>query len=311
MSEDNDPQGNQAEIAERLDQRADEPAGEEAGEAPQAPAEDSQEVMPASDTQEQEQSEDDSELAEALQGSKNPERTKSYIQKLQDENKALKQEQPPQPVEDTPKGIFDEIRDGQSETPQVVEPVAPDASQYQNLTQNQTDNITQQFVTVDDNGEKTVDVEGLVNALTSENKRASTEALDKVEQYEQDRQSREANINHPQLDPKSAKFDRTFYDAVRDRALSNRHLGRQETLTESATAVQQYYKGSNIAMERKDAVADYKETQATRNQARPLLSGKSRDRQSSQATQDELRAATMSPKAHESDAAIGERLSRL
>ena len=318
MSEDNDLQGNEAEIAARLAPEVVEPAGEEAGDAPQAPAEDSQEVVPASDTPEQEQQGEDQDLAEALEGSKNPERTKSYIQKLQEENKALKGAQPAQPAEDTPKGsIFDEIRDGQKEVPPVAapaveeKPAEPDASQYQNLTQNQTDNITKQFVTVDADGEKTVDVEGLVNALTEQNQRSSSEALDRVEQYEQDRQSREANKTHPELDPKSAKFDRTFYDAVRDRALGNRHTNRQETLTETAAAVSQYYKGGNSAQAGKDAVEDYKAQQDTRNQAQPLLSGKSRDRQQSQATQEELRAATMSPKAHVADAAIGERLSRL
>lgn len=329
MSVDNPTQGTDADIASRLEGLSDE--APETVETPQSQDE-SEEVMPASEPDEAEQGveeaqteEEDIQLPEGVN-----DRTKQAFEKLTESNKALKAQldakanDPAQQYIDTPEGtsVFDSIygkRGEQAPMPQGYEQVT-NANNYQNLNQGQVNNVASQYIHEDPNtGDRTVDVEGLVNALQLENQKvvqqAESRAHQIIERYEESRQVTEAHQKHPYLDPQNKEnFDSVFYDQVRLRALDNLARGGKKSLNQLAEEVLTVYTPKtgqpNVPKERQDAVAKFKQAQEIKKQARPINRGRGADRQSSAATYEALRQRSQSANRTESDQAIIERLSR-
>lgn len=232
---------------------------------------------------------------EALSGSKNPERTKAYIEKLKSDLAAEKAKNTKTP-EDYGNSVFDSFRP-QVATPAIpVMPDIPDAGRFNNLNQNQVNNIANQFVAPDG----TVDIDGLNNALNLANRRAMEAERraklteDKVTRFEETQQVRDAHGKFPQLDPKSPDFDPKFYDLTRDRLLRNMYEGREQSLLEAAESIADTYQRKdkvNVAEVEAKAVEKYKQSQTNRNQG-PIESGRGEPREQSQGDLAELRKRT-------------------
>lgn len=228
------------------------------------------EATPTSKTEETDIS---SEEREALDNAKNPERTKAYIEKLKKD------------LEDARRGInrpeeesvFDSFRSGRSQTQ------SPDLT---HLDQAQVESITDQFI--DDQGN--VDIAGLNKDLLT--------------RFEETRQVQEANIAHPELDPKSDSFDPRFYELVKDRLLRNLYDNKQVALIDVANEIKSLYGGYREQV-KKEVAEEVKQSQEARNQG-PLEFGKGESRSS------EGDIAELSRKTRAGDArALDERLRRI
>lgn len=240
---------------------------------------------------------------EALDNSKNPERTREYIERLQAENKRLKEEK----RKAYGQSVFDDLRGGQEPTPaqnqypsnvpQYVPPIQlphPSAQQYVGLNQPQIDNIVQQFVDPQGN----VDINGLNNALRTANQRAiiaeqqaisasrmAQTANQNIIRYEEDQQVREAHAAVPDIDPLSKDFDPELFELVKDRIFRNMQTGKQERLVDIARSLkklrarEERVETKEVQKAQDEAVEKYKEAQKQRNQG-PIEMGKGQDRQS-------------------------------
>lgn len=252
----------------------------------------------------------------ALENSKNPERTKEYIDKLKRELQEARTPKAPV-VED--KENYGESAFAPFQAP-VQEPVVPSFNGSVNapyLNPQQVQNIRNQFVDAQGN----VDINGLNQALNQANMSAY-EARQKVQtleqklaRFEENAQVKEAHAQYPEIDPlNKEKFDKKLYGLVRDRLLYNMYRGTKETLLEVARDIVGVKQSAPVAQvpDNKEvgakAVEDYKRAQAARNQG-PFESGRGESRQED-ATIDELRKASRG-KGQSADAAIGERLKRL
>ena len=263
---------------------------EEVVETPHEPMpspEESQDEVSAS--QEESQPPVVDEEAEALANSKNPERTKAYIEKLKAQ---LREKETPAPAPDTTNygtSVFDSLR------PPVQEaPVAPLPQQYGVLNQNQVENIAQNYI--DEAGN--VDVNGLNQALKNANyqaQQAIAEARATREQiirFEENQQTKEAHREFPELDPLNKdKFDPTFFKLVKgmitEDLVSNNGL-QKTSLVQAAKEVSKYYTPLN------KKVQETPEQVQAREKARvqgPIESGKGADRRAPQSYED-LRART-------------------
>lgn len=221
----------------------------------------------------------------ALENSKNPERTKSYIEKLKAELAEAKAVATAKHVDTTEYGtsVFDTLRPSQE---------ASQPQNYEYLNQNQIDSITQQFI--DQDG--TVDVNGLNKALADSNNRAqqadmrAQRAEERIARFEETQQVREAHAVHPWLDPKNPEFDANKFNLVRDRILRVQYLeGKPITLLDAANDVLKATGGAspvNLDKVKNEAVAQYKEQQASRNQG-PIEAGRGETRQPTQTLQEQ------------------------
>lgn len=271
-----------------------------------------QEVAP------QEKQEDQEEV-EALQGSKNPERTKAYIEKLKNELKEARQKptlSEPQ-VESQPEtqdtSVFDTIRQA-TQQPETQNPNPFIQGQNSFLNPLQVENLKQQYVDQEGN----VDIDGFNQAIrqaedygrlayfeTQKIAEQSRNTADRMAKYEENQQTREAHEVFPQLDPTNKKtFDKVFFNAVAEKLMLKNHVLKQGiSYKQAAQEVAQIYKPKTVdtAKVEAEAVARYKETQQARNQG-PMESGNGSPRRSSSI--DELRERTR----HGDDDALSERL---
>lgn len=270
MQNDNNVQGQQEETPKADVQQPSPTPSEEQIVEPQAPVAEGEPVL------------DEEQVA--LENSKNPERTKSYIEKLKrDLAEAKAQVEQPNYGE----SIFDSFRPAQ---PQAV----PQANSFTHLNQQQVDQVTQQFVDQEGN----VDVNALNKALVEANRRAANaeqrvaQQEDRITRFEENQQTREAHTVYPELDPKSAKFDKAFFELVRDRILRERfYEGKNTTLLQAAESVKTAYRAPvNEAQVKEKAVEDFKQTQQAKNQG-PFESGRGETR-NTVAGIDELRERT-------------------
>jgi hypothetical protein len=257
--------------------------------------------------------------AEALQNSKNPERTKAYIEKLKSEIEELRSSKKPDPA--LGESVFDALHpERQVEEELLRQGINPDQQlpqpQMQSqptpyLNPSQVQNIQRQFV--DENGN--VDIEGLNRALYQANQQAfmATQRLQTVEQklarIEESTQVRDAHAQFPEIDPQSPKFNRQAFELVRDRIFRNKVMGVNATLTQVAKDIVPMFQTKPVDTKAvsQEAVENYKRTQEARNQG-PFESGRGEDRQD--VSIDDLRKMSRG-RGISADKAIGERLKRL
>jgi len=229
---------------------------------------------------------------EALDNSKNPERTRQYIEKLKQENEDLKSK-----VQDNPFNFFNPNQEAQK---------------YENLNPQQVQKIAQDDNFVNEDGE--VDVDRLNKALRDANKSnyVLEQRLARVEQQAQARdearQIRETYEAYPTLNPKSDKFDPDFYKLVRDRMISQQVEGGVPDFLGAANELNGIYNpNKSEAKIKEETVKEIRESQKARNQG-PIEKGKGQKRQST--PQDELKERTRAgddlAAAERIDAIIGE-----
>ncbi len=214
------------------------------------------------------------------------ERTRQQFEKLKKHNQELAAklaEKEAQPVE----SVFDSFN------PKIPEAQKPKAKDYDYLNQQQVGNIANQFVDQDGN----VDINGLNNALYQANLQArqaveeAKRAREEIARWEENRQTKEAYSKYPQLDPlKKDKFDRKFYELVRDRMISNFTKGVNKTFREVADDISQIYHPVDKEKVEEQAVSDYKKKQEARRQG-PIEEGKGQP-PTDKATLEELRRDT-------------------
>lgn len=228
---------------------------------PPFPEDVSQESQDQEPVQQQEEAETPQETPEeptedqALENSKNPQRTKEYIDKLKQERDEARQFQ---------SGAW---QNGPLTMPQVELPQFTPQN-FGNLTQNQINETAKQLF--DDNGY--VDKEVLVDVLNQANAeaRAAREEANKArleiqrqrqmdEQGRMEREKLRVHRKYPQLDPDSTKFKPEYWAAVRDRMVSQLATkGRQDF----AQAARELYGVYNKDVNKKDKeVAKTKENQ--------------------------------------------------
>ena len=256
------------------------------------------EPMPSSEQAPTEEINTLDEEALALESSKNPERTKAYIEKLKAELAEAKSKSAPEPSSEAyGDSVFDTFRPQQG--PQPVQPIV-NASNFGALNQAQVDSVTQQFVNEDGD----VDINGLNRALAEANRRAQeaerrAQANDeRLTRFEETQQVREAHAVHPALDPSNKQgFDPVFFDLVRDRLLRNMYEGKNQSLLQVANQITSIYKPSStvdVAKVTEQAKQEgFKEAQkvAESRKQGPIETGKGESR-NSQADFEELRQGT-------------------
>lgn len=298
---DNQPQGQTPE-----DQQVDQ-------EAVQAPSEPTPEVTPASKEPESEHATDEESIA--LENSKNPERTKQYIEKLKAERDELRKAKD---QENYGNSVFDSFR-APPTSPEVQHVTNP--AQYQGLNQGQVDSITSRFIDHDGS----VDVQGLERFLKDSNERAlraeqiALSNQQQITRYEEDRQVKETHAVYPELSPfdeggnKNSAFDPNFYDLVRDRMVRNYAEGKNLSFLQTANQIRKVYQPAtpvNVEKEREQAVENFKTSQTQQRDQAPLESGKGAQR--SGPDHDDLRRMMRDRNGRNpnADRALAERLKR-
>lgn len=272
---------------------------------PQAADEQQPEPMPSSDQTPPEESpltpdQGSDELTLPAEAS---DRTKREFEKLKqrlaEKEARLKELETPPQSDLTTYGtsVFDSFRPQETPQPSV------DASQFGSLNQQQVQQIATQFV---DPTTGDVDINGLNQALANADaraaqaERAAREAQERIIRFEENLQAKEAHAEFPELDPLNKggringdkPFDPDFWQAVRDRTVTRNYLeGRNLSLVEIAREVSRTYHRPTVdeAKVKEQAVADYKQTQALRNQG-PIEPGRGETRQPF--TETELRERT-------------------
>lgn len=239
------------------------------------------------------------EEAEALENSKNPERTRAYLEKLKAENAELKAQQSRQPDTQYGSSVYDSLR------PQAHQQV--DMSQYPGISTPQAETIATNFV----DSEGNVDINGLNRALTEahqvamqarEDARRSREELTR---FEETQEVREAHTVHPEIDPMNkASFDPHLYELVRDRLVRNMWEGKKQSLASVANELKAQYR-PNVDSRKieAEAVESYKKAQTARSQG-PMAQGVQKR---SETTLEELRDRTRKG----DNSALAERLKAL
>lgn len=278
----------------------------------QKPAEVSQ-VVPEEPAKEPEEKPVDEE-AEALANSKNPERTKGYIEKLKkqlrEKEEALAKAKPEQPDPEVGTSVFDIFH-----PTQPAQPAPQQVVQTPYLNQTQVQAVQQQFVSPDG----TVDIDRLNRALFEANQRAQMaerrvmENNERIARFEETQQVRDAHAVYPELDPLNKdKFSKPFFKAVRDRMAVEWAYGRKPTLLQVATQIAQEREELAPKVNREEveeqAVTKYKATQQARNQG-PFEAGRG-DAKGAAESYEELRARTRK-RGPSGEAALTERLKRL
>lgn len=243
-----------------------------------APAEENQ---PAPAPSAEQTNTEPSEEAQALESSKNPERTKAYIDKLKAERDELRSRVTPPGHYGT--SVFDQ--------PKQEVPVAP---QGQPDFMQQVLN-TQQFVDAEGN----VDVVGLNQAIQQSNDRAllaqqeAAQARDAWVKFEQTQQAKEAHAAHPQLDPtKKETFDPRFFELVKDRMIRNHYERKSQSLLDVANEIASVYTPPQALAKAKEETAQQLAKATVKRQQGPIEPGHGQTRETVSDYQD-LRNRTM------------------
>ena len=237
--------------------------------------ESAEEVQQPEPTPSSDQTPIEDEEALALENSKNPERTASYIAKLKEqvaqaEVKAKATVAPQEPETPIP-SIYDSFYP-QKETPSYVDPALT-----QNLSQDQINTTVDKFV--DENGN--VDIAGLNRAL-AQSQQLAQQAVAEARQaradyvrFEQTQQTQRAYQEHPEMNPLNKDtFDPELYNLVRDRVMrENVWEGKNKPLTNIIAEVKRTYQRPNTKELEQKAVEQYKQTQQARVQG-PLSQGR-------------------------------------
>lgn len=251
---------------------------------------------------------------EALANSKNPERTKAYIDKLKDQLKTATTKVPEPQVQEQSESPFDIFNP--KETPLGPIPEMPLQQHFNvpNLNPLQVQNIKNQFVREDGS----VDIDGLNNALSRANydasqSRAAVTALQKqMERSEQRLEEREAYQSHPEIDPANkGAYNKQLFNLVTDRLVKNMFLGKKESLSQVTNQIKSeigYQPKVDTQKVEAQAVEKYKETQRARVQG-PFEAGRGQERMDT-ATIEDLRKMSRR-KGPQAEAAISQRLKAL
>lgn len=207
---------------------------------------------------------------EALANSKNPERTREYIERLKRERDEAIAKSTPQPDYGT--SIFDQFR------PQEPAVQPQQVAQFSHLNQHQVADIAQNFVEADG----TIDINRLNQALTQANEAAkraeaqAREAQERLARFEENQQAKEAHEAVPEIDPlNKEKFDPELFELVRDRMLRNMYEGRRQSLKEAALDIKRKFRPAvdEKVIEEK-AVKTYKQSQVKKVQQGPIEQGR-------------------------------------
>lgn len=148
---------------------------------------------------------------------------------------------------------------------------APSLDDYSHLSQQQAENIAQDFIDPEGN----VDIQGLNNALRNANARAeqaerrANQVAQSVQQAEQQRQLEEAYKEADWLDPSADNFDERRYNLVRDRLTRYYTNGQQPRLVNVVREVLADLGETSKAttQDKKQAVKEYKDKQQAKAQA--------------------------------------------
>lgn len=222
------------------------------------------------------------------------ERTRAQFEKLKARLKEA-EAKASTPKEELPAGssVFDVIHPEAQQPPVVTPPV--NLTQFPGLNPLQVQNITQQFVDAEGN----VDINGLNRALYDANQRTiqasqRVQSLEeKLSRFEETQQVKEAHSEFPQLDPTNReKFDKNFYELVRDRLVRNMWEGTKKSLAEVARELSHAVGSAPVNRNQVEAqaVEQYKAAQQARIQG-PIEQGKGEVRQADE-TYETLRART-------------------
>lgn len=261
---------------------------------PEAETKTQPEPMPSSETT---KAEDEAQTTQEPQAQDNeaslPEaasqRTRDEFEKLKKNNRELKERLTSIEAQ-YGNSVYDTVDRVQTPVQQVVPPVyqppipPPD---YSYLNQQQVNQIQSQFVSPDGS----VDVDGFNRAIAAANQQsrsandrayiAETEARmasERIEKFEQSQQVKEAHVAHPELDPTNKeKFDPGFFKLVADRILVNRQVGRNQDLMTIAGDIKQSYRSPNLEKIKEDAINQYKDSLAKRDQG-PIEPGRGQPR---------------------------------
>lgn len=304
-------------IDDRLDAVIAQSGSQSATEQPKEEAQ--KEVQPEStpDSNSERATPEPDEEKEALDNSKNPDRTRAYIEKLKAEKAEalakLREKETPVEPQNFGTSVFDAFHPERSvEQPrqapaQVYQP--PQGLQY--LNPGQVNAIQNNFVDAEGN----VDVEGLNKALSEANRisqqatERARQAEERITRFEESQQVRELHTAFPELDPMNkGKFDPKFFEFVRDRMVRNWAEGRNLSAVDVAKDIRTVYNPTpvqDVSKAKAEAVEQYKQTQEARRQG-PIETGRGESRQTTGNLQ-ELRARTRKG----DDSALHERLKAL
>lgn len=171
---------------------------------------------------------------DALENSKNPERTKKFIDKLKDENKKYKD-------------VLSSL------TPEQNSPQVPNQDQFSNLNQSDIDAVYKSMV--DDKGY--IDGNKLLNTLQGMDKRARDaeqraarveEHVRRVETAQTEQQKTQTmkavHEKFPQLDPDNEQFDPRYWEFVRNDLIGQMMQGKQDPMASAQKGFDIFYKKS-------------------------------------------------------------------
>lgn len=253
---------------------------------------------------------------EALENSKNPERTAAYIEQLKAENAKLK-EQAGQNSRQP--GVLDSLRPTEGQ-PGNVQPQPPQgmqhsrqvsAGQFKNLSQGDVDSIQKSLTYKGEDGFDYVDTAKLNKALQDANARAErAEAAAKkanadFTRYEETQMQREAYGKYPQLDPASEKFDQRFYNNVKDKLIAQAFRG-EKNLMKAAGEVAEMSQGGQTPPPASPQPQEPSPAQQKLTQKQQINASGGASRGQSNWDHNQLRQGTM----HGDDNALAERLKR-
>lgn len=222
-----------------------------------------------------------SEEDEALANSKNPERTRAYIEKLKSQIRE-KEAKETQSQANYGTSVLDEFH------PQVPQQEMPLTVQTPYLNPLQKDNMTQQFIDADGN----VDINGLNKALSDANRNAY-DAMLRAEEVEmraarnqETEEVREAHAQYPEMDPgRKDTFNQILYDTVSARiAREMRANNGQRTtrLVDVVTQAKKELESKNKSVEQPKVEVKKEEVAKARAQG-PFESGSAAKREASNA----------------------------
>lgn len=184
---------------------------------------------------------------EALENSKNPERTKAYIEKLKAEKKALEAQITPQPPQ---RSVFEAYLPHLGDAPQT--PVQTQVQAPANLSTAQVNQITQGLV--DESGyvdaavlQRELDKTSLALRQAEEANARTARLEQQIQRFELDRQTMALYQQYPELDPSNAAYSPEAYRLVKNELLDQLvRTGRQDGL-KAAADMSKYFRKNKAA----------------------------------------------------------------
>jgi hypothetical protein len=272
MDTQNDPQNILEDVGQEVDEQEVANTPEEEQEAPMPSAEQNAEVT------------EQDELPEV-----SSDRTREQFNKLTEKNRELaKKLEEYERREKYGNSVYDLGGTQREQQPSI------DLSEFSNLTQQQVDNVAQDFVDADGN----VDINGLNNALRQANQRAANaensvkQVVQSIQQAEQQRQLEEAYKEADWLDPQSDSFDETRYNLVRDRLTRYYSTGAKPRLVNVVREVEadlgKFANPKATTEQKSQAVKEYRDKQTAKAQASTVSSGRGRQEPTSDSRYDDL-----------------------